>query len=95
MEFPSLGALARELMALRYDTPLLPSGARPQLRLRSAQLSRSDLPGGQVVAVRLVDGKCAGHGSPLGYVFMPTVHQGREIEALEAALSAVIERKAA
>lgn len=89
-EFPSLSALAREIMALRYETP-----GRPQLRLRHAELTRSDLPGGKVIAIRLVDGLCAGHGSPLGYVFMPRGNGGHEIEALRSALDAVMEREAA
>jgi len=90
MEFPSLAALARELMALRFAAP-----GRPALRLRKAQLTRNDLPGGEVIAVRLADDRCAGHGTPLGYVFMPRLHAGYELEALRSALGDVAGRVAA
>jgi len=66
LEFASLAAMARAIDSER----LLRS---PDCRLRAvrAQLSRSDLPGGQVVAVRIADGAHAGKGTLIGYAFMP------------------------
>lgn len=74
-EFPSLGALAGALRDLRDEAP-----DRPPMRLFRAQLTRMELPGGQVLSVRLDDGRCAGRGSPLGYVFLRDY--GREAQQL-------------
>ncbi|HEV2530922.1 hypothetical protein [Phenylobacterium sp.] len=70
-EFPSLGALAAALLEQRSDHPLA---------LRRAQLTRCELPGGHVLAVRRLDGSCGGRGMALGYVFLPDY--GRDEPAL-------------
>lgn len=81
-EFSTLRTLAQGIARLRdaVDKALA-------VRCHLAQLTRCELPGGRVVAVRLLDGSCGGRGSALGYAFLPRQHHSHEVEALEAALA--------
>lgn len=81
-EFTSLRTLAQGIGRLRD----LVAG-RPALHCVAAVLTRCELPGGRVVAVRLLDGTCGGKGSALGYAFLPR-EQGYEAQALQDALAA-------
>lgn len=70
-EFGSIEALARAIDTARNAAP-----NRPSLRFIDAMLSRGpELSGGKVVAVRLYDGGDAGHGTLIGYAFMPGARQ--------------------
>lgn len=84
--FATLPALAGRIVALRDALP-----ARPDLRAIGAMLARDPLPGGRVVALRLLDGEHAGRGTLLGYAFMPGDVHAEQPSALMDAIAAAAE----
>lgn len=86
--FGSLAALARYVLVLRGGAPLV-GGAPPELVARDGTLARSDLPGGRMVSIRILDGAHAGRGSLLGYVLMPLIAtETGAIRVMEAIVAA-------
>lgn len=74
LEFSNLQALARAIVEIRDTSP-----RSPEISAISARLTRSDLPGGAVVAVRMLDGSCGGRGELIGYAFMPANSYGEDM----------------
>lgn len=69
-DFPTLLAAARYIVKLRAMLPLV-DGRRPEIMARDGYLARSELPGGRMVSVRVLDGQASGRGSLLGYLLVP------------------------
>lgn len=81
-EFASLDSLVGVIAAdYRRAAP-----ADPGMKAISAVVSRGGLPGGRAVAVRVDDGRHAGHGTCLGYAFIPGYD--RQAQTLMGALMA-------
>lgn len=83
--FASIDQLARAVCALRDARP-----GRPWLSAISATVTRSDMPGGAAVALRLADSEEGGRGSLLGYAFMPRAAGAPAGRAAAALLAAII-----
>lgn len=83
-EFATLRALALAVLKRRELIP-----GDPELKLSIATVSRGELPGGQCVAVRALDGSHAGKGVLIGYAFMPGVHGEKALRLLMAAILAL------
>ncbi len=88
--FPSLSALARELVRLRAGLPLGLKETPRELVATPAYLARSDAPSGLVIAVRARDPRLLDRGMLLGYAFMPPIAEHETESQAAERLMAVI-----
>ena len=88
-DYPTVGALARGIVAWRAGLPLGADGRPPEIELAALTAWRCDLPGGAAIAIRA---RAAGGRivERLGYVFAPREAGERRESALTHLMAAIL-----